>query len=60
MNEKAIAFYNRLIEDYIDICAKEKKETDKLIKSLWRDRRTKIEKVFSKTFKKPIDKCHKI
>ena len=26
MNEKAIAFYNRLIEDYIDICAKEKKK----------------------------------
>ena len=56
LKAKALVFYNRLVDDYKDTVAKERTATDKMTKALWADRRRKIEKVFQKTFGKPIDK----
>lgn len=60
MTEKAIAFYNKMIDDYTEICAKEHAEKDRMMRSLWSDRRRKTEKVFQKMFGKPIDKSIKM
>lgn len=60
MTEKAIALYNKMIDDYAETCAKEHAEKDKMMRSLWSDRRRKIEKVFQKMFGKPIDKMKKV
>ena len=60
MTEKAIAIYNKMIDDYTETCAKECVEKDKMMRSLWSDRRRKIEKVFQKMFGKPIDKMKKM
>ena len=59
MTEKAIALYNKIIDDYAETCEKERTETDKLMRSMWSDRRRKIEKVFQKMYGKPIDKARK-
>lgn len=60
MTEKAIEFYNKLIDDYIETCEKERTETDRLMRSMWSDKRRKTEKVFQKMFGKPIDKAEKM
>ena len=60
MTEKAIALYNKIIDDYTETCEKERTETDKLMRSMWSDKRRKIEKVFQKMFGKPIDKPNKM
>ena len=57
MTKEAIAFYNKLIDNYIYFCAKEKAETDRLMRALWSTERRKVEKIFHKTFHKPIDKA---
>jgi hypothetical protein len=60
MTEKAILFYNKMIDDYTETCAKEKAETDKMMRAIWSDKRRKIEKIFQKMFGKPIDKMQKV
>ena len=60
MTEKAIALYNKMLDDYTETCAKERAEKDKMTRSMWSDKRRKIEKVFQKMFGKPIDKMKKV
>ena len=60
MTEKAIEFYNKIIDDYIETCEKERTETNRLMRSRWSDKRRKIEKVFQKMFGKPIDEARKM
>lgn len=50
-----IEFRNQLLEKYATLKEKEKKEKSKIMGALYRDEMRKIEKVFLKNFKKPID-----
>ena len=60
MTDKAIAFYNNIIDNYTETCKKEKTETDKIMRAVWTDKRRQIERVFQKIYEKPIDKSLKV
>lgn len=57
MTEKQKNFYNLLVNNYKVYTEKERKETNKLFQSLYRDKINKISQVFEKNFHKSIDKA---
>lgn len=60
MPPKAIEIYNKLIDEYNTLEEKIKTESSMMLRSLYKDKQRKAEKLFSKMFGKPIDKATKL